>query len=228
MADESPYTLDATDNPRLLATRRAEIEWGVSAISGSGAARKHALVLGERRMGRTSTVNAIARRVARERNALVVRLALTEDELTTSGLARAVLTATIEKLQEGSEVWDRWYVAWCNRVYLRDRQPISTDDELVSGLVYSNDPRGIVEPAVLRRDLATLQRKASEKGYEQVVLVLDDADALFEDDDLTQRLLADLDATSGGWSLLASTLHAGLKHLVESVSPCLQRMELVP
>src|SRR4051812_8189652 len=111
----NPYRLGPTDNERLLRTRAVEIRRAVEALTDREADATHALILGDPRSGRTSAMDAVARRVREADNALAVRLRLADDDLTTSGLTRALLNAAIEAVVADSDTMPDWYVAWCDR-----------------------------------------------------------------------------------------------------------------
>ncbi len=223
----NPYTLAPVENPRLLRTRRAEITVALDTVSPTGGNPGHAIVCGERRSGRTSILKEVARRAQLERECLVVNLRLFDDNLTTTGLMKTFLTAAIEQLAALHDAKPDWYRTWCDRVLLRDQAATGVSDLFVSGLAFAADPYATLDPAVFDRDLRMLRRLAQESGHSRTLLVIDNADALFEDAALVERLL---DAIEGdaGWSVLASSRFSGVANLAEAVSPVLRRCRLVP
>ena len=223
----NPYSLTPTDAPRLLRNRRREIGSLVNRVAPLEGGAGHALIVGEARTGRTSTLLEVARRVEADRNALGVHLQLLDDDLTSSGLPRALLGAAIERLASEADPPPDWYLAWCDRVHLRDQSAASVRDLFVSSLSLAADGSAIPGPAVLQRDLRTLSRLAAERGYGRIVVYADDAGALLEDVSLIERLVADLDA-AGSWALILATDVTGIGHLVEAVSPCLRRFRAIP
>ncbi|SRR6266545_1316857 len=82
----NPYRLDPVANPRLLRTRRVEIELVVDAVAPPEGRGRHALIVGDERTGRTSVLQEVVRRASADHDCLVVWLRLLEPELTTSGL----------------------------------------------------------------------------------------------------------------------------------------------
>jgi hypothetical protein len=223
----NPYSLTPTDAPRLLRNRRREIGSLVNRVAPVEGEAGHALIVGEARTGRTSTLLEVGRRVEKDRNALAVPLQLLDDDLTSSGLPRALLGAAIERLVSEVDPPPDWYLAWCDRVHLRNQSPASVRDLFVSGLSLAADSSAIPSPAILQRDLRTLTRLAAERGYGRIVVYADDAGALLEDISLTERLVVDLDAV-GNWSLILVTDVTGIRHLVEAVSPSLRRFRTIP
>jgi len=187
----------------------------------------HALIIGPKRSGRTSTIRAAARSAETETDRLVVELRLALDDLTPGGIQRAVLTATAERLIEGHDERPAWYLAWCDRVLLRDASPMAPRDALVSALTLAADSASTIDSAVFERDLRTLARLAGDRGYAGILLVIDDADELLEDFVLSERLVAALDAARE-WSLLMASQHAGHDQLFEAVSSCLRQVTAVP
>jgi hypothetical protein len=184
-------------------------------------------MIGDDRSGRTSTLMEFARRAGDDRGQMVVSLRLVEDDLTRSGLVRALLTATVERLVQGQDPVPDWYRAWSDRVHLRDRSPMTVRDVLVSGLAFAADSAAVLDPAVLDRDLRALVRLAQERGHSGIVVSIDDGDPLLEDVALAERFIQSLDPATG-WSLVIATGLAGVGHLVEAVSPCLRRLQTVP
>lgn len=223
----NPYSLTPTDAPRLLRNRRREIGSLVNRVAPVEGEAGHALIVGEARTGRTSTLLEVARRVEGDRNALGVPLQLLDDDLTSSGLPRALLGAAIERLASEVDPPPDWYLAWCDRVHLRDQSAASVRDRFITSLSLAADSSAIPSPAVFQRDLRALTRLAAERGYGRIVVYADDAGALLEDISLTERLVADLDA-AGNWSLILVTDMTGIGHLVEAVSPCLRRFRTIP
>ena len=227
MNKRNPYRLTPVDNPRLLRTRRAEISHAVDALSLESECNDHVLIVGEERTGRTSVLQEVARRVSDEHRGLVVNLRLLHCDLTTSGLQRSLLNATVEALVAGEDPQPDWYRAWCDRVHLRDRSPAQMRDVLVTGLVLAADGAAVVDRAVLARDLRTLFAMAVERGKECIVVCIDDADALLEDVELVEAMV-DAATAAGDWSFVMTSTPAGREHLVEAVSPCLRRFVRVP
>jgi hypothetical protein len=224
---DNPYSLAPVESPRLLRTRRGQIRMALQAVAPVTGAGSHALVCGPRRSGRTSILGEVARRAHDERASLVVKLRLFEEDLTHTGLMRTLLGATIEQLATSHETEPDWYRAWCNRVLLRDRSPMTINDMFMSALAFAADPLATIDPAVLDRDLRTLVRLGGTADRRRILVVVDDADALLEDDLLVERLFSALDAT-GAFSLLIGARFSGLRHLVDAVSPCLRNSTLVP
>jgi hypothetical protein len=222
----NPYSLTPTDSPRSLRNRRREIGSAVNRVVPVDGEAGHVFILGEARTGRTSTLLEVARRVEQERTALAVRLQLLDGDLTSSGLARALLGAAIERLASDVDPAPDWYLAWCDRVYLRDRSPATVRDLVVSSLAFAADNTAILSPSALQRDLRTLARLAADRGYGRIVVYVDDAGPLLEDERLTEQLVVDLDA-AGSWSLLLVTDMTGIAHLVEVASPTLRRFRTV-
>lgn len=225
-AKGNPYQLGPVDNPRLLRTRRREIRRTVGVVAPESGHGGHALVVGDERTGRTSVLQEVGRRARSERSSLVVPLRLLEDDLTTSGLPRALLNATVESLVEDVTPSPDWYLAWCDRVHLRDRSRAGVRDLLVSALALAADGVAVLDSAVLHRDLRTLSRLATEGGCNRIVVCIDDADALLEDVSLVENLLNAVDVV-GNWSFVMTTGPAGYEHLVEAVSPCLRRFSTI-
>lgn len=222
---DNPYTLGPTDNPRLLENRYAELRTLLDAVADEGGGR-HALVLGDARTGRTSLMQEAGRRVHARGDTLVVDLRVSEDELGGSGLFRGLLSAAVEALVPGAGEPPSWYQAWCDRLYLRDRSPMAVRDVLVSALAFAADNNAILDPAVVVRDLRSLSRLAEERGTPRVAVLVDDADALLEDPDLTETLLDALDVA--GWHLIMASRISGAAHLIEAASPVMRRVELIP
>ena len=218
----NPYSLDPVDNPRLLRTRRGEINHVVATVAPVEGRSRHALVVGDERTGRSSLLREVARRAAAERGALVVWLRLLEHDLTTSGLQRALLNATVEALVANEEPAPDWYLAWCDRVHLRDRSASTLRDRLISSFILASDTAAGVDRAVLERDLRTLSRLAAEKGKSRILVCIDDADPLLEDIPLVEGML-DSVAAAGEWSFAITASPSGSDHLTEAVSPSLRQ-----
>ncbi|HEV3000723.1 MAG TPA: hypothetical protein VGW75_08290 [Solirubrobacteraceae bacterium] len=223
---DSPYSLEPTENERLLRLRRFELTMLEEAVSGEDGCG-HALLCGPARSGRTSTLREAGRRAAANLSRLVVDLRLIDDDLTTNGLQRAMLTAIAEAIAGQSAPTPDWYRAWCDRVLLRDRSPTSVRDSLISGLAFATDPAAVIDPALFERDLRELVRLARERGHTAIVVCIDNADGLLEDVPLTERMVDSFDA-AGGLSLLMSCRPSGRQHLLEAVSPCLRRLLMIP
>ena len=187
---------------------------------------RHGLIIGDARSGRTSLMQEAGRRLSADGGTLVIDLRLREDELGTSGLYRGLLSAAVEALVADAGPPPSWYQAWCDRVYLRDRSPMAVRDVLVSALAFAADNNAILDPAVVVRDLQSLSRLAEDRGATNVVVLVDDADELLEDPELTESLLDALDAAS--WRLIMASRFSGATHLIEAVSPVLRRVELIP
>lgn len=149
----NPYSLTPTGAPGLLRNRRRETGSLVNRVAPLEGGAGHALIVGEARTGRTSTLLEVARRVEGDRNALGVPLQLLDDDLTSSGMPRALLGATIERLASELDPLPDWYLAWCDRVHLRDRSAASVHDLFVSSFSLAADSSAIPSPAVLQRDL---------------------------------------------------------------------------
>lgn len=222
----SPYPIGqlVTDG-RLLQNRRAEIGLALNAIApAEGGDSRHAVVLGEQRSGRSSVLVEVGRQAAEERNRLVVWVRGAEHlSHGRKVLFRSILTAVVERLAAVEEVAaDSWYQAWRDRVYLRDRSPSTTRDQLSSALLLAADPDGELDTVIFERDLSTLLTLAGGAEFDGVVLCLDDASVLTEDVALVEELLSSLDAV-GGYSLLLAGVPATAQHFVQAASPCLAR-----
>lgn len=222
---DNPYTLGPTDNPRLLENRYGELRTLLDAVADEGGGR-HALILGDARTGRTSLMQEAGRRLRAGGDTLVVDLRVSENDLGASGLLRGLLSAAVEALVAGAGEPPSWYQAWCDRLYLRDRSPMAVRDVLVSALAFAADNNAILDPAVVVHDLQSLARLAEERGTPRAVVLVDDADALLEDPDLTETLLDALDAA--GWHLIMASRISGAAHLIEAASPVMRRVELIP
>jgi hypothetical protein len=140
---------------------------------------------------------------------------------------RTFLSAAIEQLATLYNTEPDWYRTWCNRVLLRDRSPMGIGDLFVSGLAFAAESCATLDPAVFDRDLRTLCRLAHEAGSRRTLLVIDNADALFEDSALVERLFDAIDGHAE-WSVLAASRFSGVNNLAEAVSPALRRCRLVP
>jgi hypothetical protein len=217
----NPYVLGPVKDPRLLASRRGQISKAVETLTQDEHGAPHVLLLGEDRSGRTSVIQEVERRLSSEHGALVVRLRLDDSDLSTSGIGRALLSAAIEAtVSEMSETPD-WYRAWADRVYLRDRSPLSSRDLLICGAALAADPSTLVDRSVWIRDLNTLGRVVDSQGFKRIVVTIDTADDLLEDTDLTDLLISSLDAA--GWKVAMTSKYSGAKHLADAVSPSLRR-----
>lgn len=224
----NPYSLGPTDNARLLRTRRTEIARAVEAVGAHEGGSQHALIFGDERMGRTSVLREVGRTLASERDALSVQVDLVHSDLTRHGVARALISSVVEALvTEGTDPQPEWYRAWCDRTHLRDRSPMALRDLLVTGLALAAEPPGIIDRAVLRRDLRALSGIARGLARSRIVVLVDNAEDLLEDTDLVEALIGALD-DAGGWGLVLASGTAGPRHLVEAVSPCLRRVQHVP
>jgi hypothetical protein len=216
------------DEPRLLRARRHEISRLLDIVAPTDkSSGDNALIIADPRSGRTSALEEVARGAEGERSRLVVRLRLTEEDLTSSGMMRALLTAAVEQLVAGAQDVPDWYLAWCDRVHLRDRAPMTLRDRLVSGLAFAGDAPATLDASTLTRDLRSVRSLAAERDYKGVVVCIDDAGPLLEDARLTEQLIDWLD-NAGGWALLLASDPLGVSHLVEAVSPCLRTIERVP
>ena len=225
-AETSPYPLGTpVTDPRLLYNRRTEITDALDAVAPCHAAdSRHAVVLGEQRSGRSTVLLEVARRAAAERGRLVVFLRGTDEfHCDREGLTRQLLTATVEALANASPTpAETWYLAWRDRVYLRDRSAATERDVLSSALCYAADADADIDRAVLERDLAALHALATEADMQGIVVCLDDASTITEDVGLVEEVLSTFDAV-GGYSLLMAGLPATAKHFVQAASPCLAR-----
>jgi hypothetical protein len=148
MPEQSPYPLGKPiTEPRLLLSRRSEIETALDAVAAGtpSRGRHHALVLGEQRSGRTSVLLEVARRAEAERDALVVALrGWHEEDISWSRLVRHLLVSVVEGLVDKRDlVRSDWYAAWRDRVYLQDRRPSSESDVLTSALVFAARSRRV-------------------------------------------------------------------------------------
>jgi hypothetical protein len=224
--EESPYPVGApVTDPRLLQNRRAEIATALDSVAPlDGVDNRHAIVLGEQRSGRSTVLLEVSRQVMTERKRLVAWLRAGEDVRSQQHrLIRHVLTATVEALARAADADAApWYLAWRDRVYLRDRSPSTARDLLSSALVLAADPDAEIDRAILERDMATLRSLAHEAGLGGIVLCLDDASSLTEDVTLVEEILSLAD-TVGGYSLLMAGLPATATHFGEAASPCLAR-----
>jgi hypothetical protein len=227
MHPANPYRLTPVDNPKLLRTRRGAIRMALEAVAPADGGCGHAVVCGTPRTGRTSTIKEVARRAEAERDSLIVRLRLFDEDLSSSGLIRALLVAAIEQLAALHDGEPDWYRAWSSRVLLRDQSPMGVNDVFISALAFAADPLTALDPAVLERDLRTLGRLGREIGRTRMLVLIDNADPLLEDAVLVERLFGALEA-AGGFSVLIACRYAGLNHLVEAVSPCLRGCKVVP
>lgn len=227
---ESPYPIGAiVSDARLLQNRRIEIASALETVAPlRGTDNRHAAVLGEQRSGRSTVLSEVARRAAAERGRLVVWLRCPSDVgCSLRDLTRHLLTATAEVLAETiGAAATPWYLAWRDRVYLRDRCPSTERDLLSSALVLARDPAAEIDRAILERDLAALLRLAREAGLGGIVVCIDNASALTEDIVLVEDLLSTLD-TVGGYGLLIAGLPATAEHFVQAASPCLARFDPV-
>jgi hypothetical protein len=223
---DSPYPLGRTvTDPRLLQSRRIEIGAALDAVAPvNGTDHRHAAVLGEPRSGRSTVLVEVARRAAADRRRLVVWLRGHHDAICNRrGLARHLLTAIAEALADNAGTpAPNWYLAWRDRVYLRDRTPSTGRDLLSSALVLAADPAAEIDRVILERDLAALLRLAGEAGLGGIVVCIDDASVLTEDVALVEELLSTVDAV-GGYSLLMAGLPIIAEHFMEAASPCLAR-----
>jgi hypothetical protein len=212
-------------DPRLLELRGLEIEMALDSVAPEGVGQiDHALLIGERRSGRTSTLQEVARRASEERGRVAVRLRPTGAQFATDGaFLRHLLMASVEAVaaRYGDPKPD-WYVAWRERVYLGSRGRVTPRDVLGSALVFAAQPAGEIDPVVVEQDLTSLRELAQARGAQGIVLTLDDAGDLTADIALLEHVLACLDAARG-WSLLLAGLPASYRHFREAASPCLRR-----
>ncbi len=222
---DNPYTLGPTNNPRLLENRSGELRALLDAVANEDGCR-HALVVGDARTGRTSFMQEAGRRLHAGGDTLVIDLRVSEHDFGASSLFRSLFSATVEALVAGPGEAPSWYLAWCDRLYLRDRSPMAVRDVLVSALAFAADNNAILDPAVVVRDLRSLTRLAEERGTPRVVVLVDDADGVLEDPDLTEALLDALDAA--GWHMVLASRLSGATHLIEAASPVMRRVELIP
>lgn len=223
----SPYpTGDPVSDPRLLQSRRTQVATALDAVApSSGADSRHAVVLGEQRSGRSSVLREVARCAAAERDRLVVSIRCVSDaDCNWQDLTRRVLTGITEALAGASAAPSKpWYMAWRDRVYLRDIRPSTERDLLSSALVLANDPSAPIDHAVLERDLAALLGLAHEAGLSGFVVCIDDASSLTEDVPLIEDVLTIFD-TVGGYSLLMAGFPVTAEHFMQAASPCLARV----
>ncbi|MEK6272754.1 MAG: hypothetical protein AABM42_08925 [Actinomycetota bacterium] len=224
---DSPYPLGTPVNdPRLLQNRRSEIATALEAVApAEGTETRHTVLLGEQRSGRSTVLLEVARRAAAERGRLVVWLrGADEIPCNRQGLTRHLLTATAEALAHAADATTApWYLAWRDRVYLRDHAPSTERDLLSSALVLSAAPEAEIDRAILERDLAVLLEIAREAALRGIAICIDDASSLTEDVALVEELLSTFDAV-GGYSLLMAGLPATAGHFVQAASPCLARL----
>jgi hypothetical protein len=174
---DSPYPVGGTvTDPRLLQIRRIEIRAALDAVAPVDATdNSHAAILGEARSGRSSVLTEVARPAADERERLVVWLRGDAEVFCANTLARHLLTAVVESLADRVGTAAPWYLAWRNRVYLRDRGPSTNQDLLSSALVLASNPEAEIDRAIVERDLAALSKVARDNGLPGIVLCIDDA-----------------------------------------------------
>jgi hypothetical protein len=209
----------------MLQNRRSEIERALHAVApDEDVANRHALVMGEQRSGRSTVLLEVGRRAAAERGRLVVWLRGAEDVAwERQRLNRQLLTAIVEALAQAASAGAApWYLAWRDRVYLRDRMPSTERDVLLSSLILAADPDGEIEHTILERDLTTLLGLAREAGHRGIVVCVDDASPLTEDIALVEELVSVVDAV-GCYGVLMAGFPVIAKHFMEAASPCLAR-----
>lgn len=222
---DSPYPLGTpVVEPRLLQNRRIEIATALEAVAPArGTSDRHAVVLGEQRSGGSTVMLEVARRAAAERGRLVVWLRGADDiSCSWQRLTRHLVTATVEALA-GATAAAPWYLAWRDRVYLRNSSPSRERDLLSSALALAVDREAEIDRAVLERDLEALLRLAREAGLTGIVVCIDDASSLTEDVALVEELLGMFDAV-GDYGLLLAGLPVTAEHFVQAASPCLARV----
>ena len=97
---QSPYPLGTLiRDPRLLNNRRHEIQTVLEAVAPDGGApKRHVLIHGDVRSGRSSVLAEVGRRAVGERRRLVVSLRGEESRYTQQTLLRQLLTAIVEEL----------------------------------------------------------------------------------------------------------------------------------
>jgi hypothetical protein len=200
----------------------------LAAIAPAAESHGHAVIMGQARSGRTSTLREVARRAQAERGRLVVRLRPSAAQTShADAFLRHLLVAAVEEVAAASPNGKPdWHAAWRERVYLRNRGPVTDGDQLSTGLVLAADPGAELDAVLVERDLSWLGACAIEYGASGVVLVLDDATELTADTGLVEQLISGLDAV-GGWSLLMSGFPATAAHFQEAASPCLRRFRPV-
>jgi hypothetical protein len=163
----SPYPLGRpVTDPRLLQSRRAEIDAALEAVAGPSHEARHVIVLGEQRSGRSSVLLEVARRASADRDALIVQVdGLYEQDCRWSSFIRRLMIALVEALAGAGDAGGTpWYHAWRDRVYLRDRRPSSDEDMLLSALVLASGEDAVIDRAVLQHDLGFLIKSAGARG----------------------------------------------------------------
>jgi tetratricopeptide (TPR) repeat protein len=221
---EGPYPLGTpVTDPRLLQNRRTEIDVALALVAPEAGGAGHSAVLGDERSGRTTVLLEVARRAEVDRNRLVVSVRCGDDVLDEAAFIRRLLLAIVETLARHADGVPDWYLAWRDRVYLRNAEPSTERDVLSSALALAVNPTGTVDDVLLRQDLGVLLRLAQEADLSGVLIVVDDADALTEDVDLVERLVDTMDAV-GGYGLLIAGLPVVAGHFIEAASPCLARI----
>jgi hypothetical protein len=207
------------EDPEQLRTGRRAFHHVVDAL-GSG---RHVLVWGRPGSGRSSIVLSSATAIERG-GGWTVRWRPVAYELDRTGeVVRSLLSAVVE------DAFRRFgplppLIRWRERVWLGDRNAPSFADELVTGMVLSRGSIDDLDQHVLVADLTRLRQFGVQES--PAVIVLDDADSLFEDVEVVERLLDASDAS--GWRLLLSGTHRCGRPLEEARSPARRKLLYVP
>ena len=179
-----------------LVGRRREVRWLAEAIAGAEAGRPvHALVIGARGGGKTSLLNAFAAE-ARRTGALPISVRLNDSVVTSpEPFFDAILTATMIALAKSKilEADDERFLTW--------RQQVGRVDHASPFLLSYAQP--YCDTAALVSDLTSLRDLASLNDRGSMLLLVDDADLLRDDQVIYQALEALLDQLDG-WTLVLS------------------------
>jgi hypothetical protein len=221
---DSPYPLGTVvTNPRLLQSRRAEIESTVEVLAAGPDRGRHVVLLGEQRSGRSTVVLEVGHRMSTQHGRLVVVLrAGSGAPYERAGLHRCLLITLVEALSEATGEQAKWYDTWRDRVHLQDRRPSGRHDLLSSGLAFAADPNAAIDAPILERDLRKLRAVVTKFGFAEIVVCVDDASLLTEDMDLVEDLVSVFDLV-GGYRLLLAGLPTTATHFLEAASPSLTR-----
>jgi tetratricopeptide (TPR) repeat protein len=189
-------------NRRLLAGRAQELQEVDEFLSGAAVGRpNHFSLFGEQSIGKSSMLNAVLE-VASDRNLLPVKVELRPSIVETElAFYAAVFEAALGSLIEAG-ILDRdgpLMHAWTRQTLAGDLDVCSDDQPLGIGLLMAAKANGkMIGPIpapVLQRDLAHLLELGAEFDLRGVVLCLDGAEQLDDNDDLAPSLmdLADAD-----------------------------------